>query len=69
MTREQQVFSGQQFQSVNYSSQEHNRLGFPLQQTSEKFYNKLIKCGGKNHYFLDNNLNLTFRKMVVKFKK
>jgi len=45
-----------------------NRFAFPLQQTTEKFYNKLIKCGVKNYYFLDNNLNLTLRKMVVKFQ-
>ena len=28
-----------------------------------------IKCGGKRPYFLDNNLNLKFEKMEVKFQK
>ena len=65
MWMEQQVFSGQKFQSVQYSSQERKRFAFPLQQNSEKFYNNLIKYGVKNHYLLDNNnnnLNLTFKK-------
>ena len=60
MTGEQQVFSGQQFSVSTAAALNVNRFAFPLQQTSEKFYNQLIKCGVKGHYFLDSNLNLTF---------
>jgi hypothetical protein len=57
VTGEHQVFSGQQFQSVQHSSTEHKQICISSKATLQ------------NPYFLENNLNLTCRKMVVKFQK
>jgi hypothetical protein len=44
MTGEQQVFSGQQFQSVQYSSTTIEQIFSSIQKQLEKFFPKPHKC-------------------------
>ena len=46
MTGEQQVFSGQQFQSGYYSSTAHKLICISSTATLKKFYHNVIKCVG-----------------------